>query len=163
MFDRAINELLDKIGNFHNSMRHKERRPQLDYTHLFLLDGTRVKNLLDIPKDTCVLLISDKAEYKGIEMEDVLDSRNKGRKSEKNAESTVAKIIKEKSNKFSNVTMQPVAIRRVNKDMFPMKEPVGVKQKMEMAEIKYNRDTLMGPRNKFDLKLPQIISLKKSL
>ena len=39
--------------------------------NLFLLDGTRVNNLLDIPADAKVLIASDKEKYVGIEFEDV--------------------------------------------------------------------------------------------
>jgi hypothetical protein len=61
-------------------MREKERKPQLEYSHLYLLDGKRINNLLDIPQDACVILISDKAEFKGIEMEDVLEAKKSRKK-----------------------------------------------------------------------------------
>ena len=36
---------------------------------LFLLDGTPVNNLLDIPKEAVVLIASDQKEYIGVEFE----------------------------------------------------------------------------------------------
>jgi hypothetical protein len=47
----------------------------LDYGFLFLLDGTRIINLLDIPSDNCVLLVSDKEAFKGVEIEDVVANK----------------------------------------------------------------------------------------
>jgi hypothetical protein len=84
--------------------------------------------LLDIPSDTCVLVVSDSASFIGIEIEDVAGSKQGRKRADPKEESTVAKMIKNKSTKFSNTQVQPNAIRRVNKDLFPSRAPVGIRK-----------------------------------
>lgn len=60
----------------------------MDFNYIYLLDGTRVINLLDIPSDSTVILISDKHSFKGVDFEDV-HVNTKFRKNE----STISKLI----------------------------------------------------------------------
>ena len=45
-------------------------RPKV-FKSLHLLDGSRVRNLLDIPQDAKVLITTDQDRYYGVEFEDV--------------------------------------------------------------------------------------------
>lgn len=69
-YDKAVLDLIERVGNYFNLIREKERKLMLDYNYIYLLGGQRITNLLDVPHDTCVLLISDKPEYRGVDFED---------------------------------------------------------------------------------------------
>jgi len=76
-FNRAVSELIETIGVHLNHCRDKKGLPNLQYSHLFLLDGKRVINLLDIPPDAAVLVCTDKDEFKGVDFEDVYGAEDR--------------------------------------------------------------------------------------
>ena len=99
-FDRAIDVLTQTINMFHNTLREQKGQKPKDYSFLFLLDGTRVKNLLDIPNDSAVLIISDKPIYVGVEFEEIEPISSKEK-----TKSALGQMIRNKSMKFCNNTI----------------------------------------------------------
>ena len=70
-YDRAVLELLEEINHtFAKRYKEHKMRPKI-FKSLHLLDGTRVRNLLDIPQDAKVLLTTDQDTCYGVEFEDV--------------------------------------------------------------------------------------------
>lgn len=94
-YNRAVEELVEEANQcFEASYRSHKMQPKT-FKNLFLLDGTRVRNLLDIPQDAKVLIASDIDKYIGIEFEDVrLTCLNK--------QMSLSDMVVEKSTKFSN-------------------------------------------------------------
>ena len=86
------------------------------------MDGTPVKNLLDIPKDAKVLIATDQNDYVGVEFEDV-------QLTELNKKLSLVDLTKEKSSKFSNTEIRPKPelLLRPNLKFFPSKRSVGVR------------------------------------
>jgi len=74
-------------------------RPKV-FKSLHLLDGSRVRNLLDIPQDAKVLITTDQDRYYGVEFEDV-------KLTELNQQASLHELVAEKSNKFSNTEIKP--------------------------------------------------------
>jgi hypothetical protein len=72
-YHRAVEEILEETSICFAKIYKKHGfNPKKDgYNRLFLLDGTRVRNLLDIPKEATVLIASDRSEYMGVEFENV--------------------------------------------------------------------------------------------
>jgi hypothetical protein len=60
-YNRAVEEILEEFMiKFTKIYKKNGLMPKKDgYKRLFLLDGSRVKNLLDIPTDAKVLIASD--------------------------------------------------------------------------------------------------------
>jgi hypothetical protein len=96
-FDRAVSELIETIGVHLNKFRDKKGLPNLKYSYLFLLDGKRVINLLDIPSDAAVLVCTDKDEIKGLDFEE-MDEPEDAKKSN----CVVGEFIQHYSSKFAN-------------------------------------------------------------
>lgn len=67
-YDRAVNELIEEASThiyktkIKNGMISK-RTKKVDHAYMFLLDGRRVANLLDISSDSAVLIISEKPKF----------------------------------------------------------------------------------------------------
>lgn len=63
-YDRAVSELIEEVSAHVYKVKIKtgvisKRQKKTDHAYMFLLDGKRVVNLLDIPSDASVLIISD--------------------------------------------------------------------------------------------------------
>jgi len=67
-YDRAINELIEEASTHIYKTKIKtgmmsKRTKKVDHAYVFLLDGRRVANLLDISSDSAVLIISEKPKF----------------------------------------------------------------------------------------------------
>lgn len=65
------------------------------FNYMFLLDGTRVKTILDIPSDAQVLIATEKPFFMGVEFEEVSYLQAQERE-------PLIDLVVKKSSKFSN-------------------------------------------------------------
>ena len=78
IYNRAVEELVEDANQCFEASYSKLKMKPKHFCYLFLLDGTRVKNLLDIPSDAKILIASDKDKFIGVDFEDCkLTSFNK--------------------------------------------------------------------------------------
>ena len=67
-YDRAVNELIEEASTHIYKTKIKtgmisKRTRKVDHGFMFLLDGKRVVNLLDVSSDSAVLIISEKPKF----------------------------------------------------------------------------------------------------
>lgn len=110
-----------------------------EFKQLFLLNGSPIKSLLDIPVDTQVLIVSQKDKFLGVEFEDVA-IRERILNKTSHLHSLVAKRLSGVDSLQSSQTFEPhTTSKRVNKALFSstagslkLPEIVSIKDKLRM-------------------------------
>ena len=113
-YNRAVDEILEETTLCFKKKFAQHKMKAKEFKSLYLLDGTRVTSLLDIPQEAKVLICSDQNRYLGIEFEDV-------KLTQLNKQASLADLVAEKSNKFSNAFLKPsmASLPADNKRFFP--------------------------------------------
>ena len=96
-----------------------------------MLDGKRVRNLLDIPPDAKVLIASDQLSYQGVDFENVALT-------ELNKQVSLMDLVNKRSLNYSNTEVKPMTSKSAAASrFFPDRKGVGSKQAMKSITARF--------------------------